>query len=156
VDEQVVGVAVDRNVLEPLLAGSGSEVEELELEFAAAAAEFLQYRHLRGVRHDHGPQRGSMRNLALGEEVLVYLGRVVGAAAGNFFETLGGERRQSREMQLALVEEALSHAAAGEVDQQDRAAVTQQFAAAFDKHQGNRINPGEIGSALHAAYPARA
>ncbi len=48
-------------------------------------------------------------------------------------------------MQLARIEEALSHAAATQRDKQDRPRGSQQLADASGKHQGNRIYPGEIG-----------
>ena len=127
-DENVVGIAVDGDILESLFAGSGGDVEEFEHDFAAAAAKLLEYLCLRGVRHDHCAQGGSARNLALGEKILVYLGGVAGAGARDFFQVLGRKGRQAREVQLALVEEALPHAAATEGDEQDRSALTQQLA----------------------------
>jgi hypothetical protein len=86
---------------------------------------------------------------------LKYLGRVVGAGAGNFFEALGGKRRQSREMQLALVEEALSHAAAGQGDQQDRPAFAQQLADRIRQAPAEPNRPRQDWLPPRAGYPAR-
>jgi|GEM_PF-6751450 len=92
-DQQVVGVAVGKRILEPLLAGSGAKVDEFELKLAGVTAESLQFRYLRGLRQDHGAQGNTPRKLALGDEVLEYLGRVGSAGAADFAGAVAGELR---------------------------------------------------------------
>jgi hypothetical protein len=91
VDEQVVGIAVGREVLEAQLARGGGKVDELEAQVVGVAAEFLQVRHLAGIGQDHCVQGNPARNLALGNQILEYLGGVGGAGAADFVEAARGE-----------------------------------------------------------------